>query len=379
MFTTMRSRLRRLPLLLGLLVLASCGKTKQDVFHPSGKTADKINTLQIPVFIAAGVVGVIVAALLIVVMVTGHRRASAGVDDPKQIHGNFIAEITWTILPFVILVAVAIPTVVTILDISRTPKDAMHVKVYGQQWWWSYEYDLNGDGTPEIVTANELVLPVGQDVQLDIQSRDVIHSFWIPELAGTRDAVPGRVQTTQIRADKVGEYYGQCKEFCGLSHANMRAKAVVLSQADFDKWLQDQQKPAATPASGTDAALGLATFSGKCASCHQINGVNEVEGKAALVAGHAPNLTHLMSRTVFASAQFDLYVPGPDGKLVFNRNQLESWLRNPTTLLPMAADKQRGMPNLNLSETEIDDLIAYLSTLGPYPADAAPPTSNGGK
>ena len=373
----MRSRLRRLPLLLGLLVLASCGKTKQDVFHPAGKTADKINTLQIPVFIAAGVVGVIVALLLGVVIVTGHRRASAGDDDPAQIHGNTKAELAWTIVPFLILVAVAIPTVFTILDISRTPKDAMHVKVYGQQWWWSYEYDLNGDGTPEVITANELVLPVGQDVQLDIESRDVIHSFWIPELAGTRDAVPGRVQTTQVRADKVGTYFGQCKEFCGLSHANMRAKAVVLSQADFDTWLQEQEQPATKPADGTKAALGLETFTGKCASCHQINGVNEVEGKAALVAKHAPNLTHLMSREVFASAEFDLYTPGPDGKLVFNRNQLEAWLRNPTNLLPMKADEQRGMPNLNLTEEEIDHLVAYLSTLGPYPADAVPPTNGG--
>jgi cytochrome c oxidase subunit 2 len=378
MFTTMRSRLRRLPLLLGLLVLASCGKTKQDVFHPSGKTADKINTLQVPVFIAAGAVGVIVTLLLGLVIVTGRRRAKAGIDEPVQIHGNTKAELAWTIVPFLILVAVAIPTVFTILDISRTPKDAIHVKVFGQQWWWSYEYDLNDDGKPEVITANELVIPVGQDIQLDIESRDVIHSFWIPELAGTRDAVPGRIQTTQVHAEKVGEYYGQCKEFCGLSHANMRAKAIVLSQADFDAWLQEQQEPAPTPEEGSAAALGLETFSGKCASCHEIDGVNDVEGKAALVAKHAPNLTHLMSREVFASAQFDLYTPGPDGKLVFNRNQLEAWLRNPTNLLPMKADEQRGMPNLNLTEEEIDHLVAYLSTLGPYPADAVPPTTNGG-
>jgi cytochrome c oxidase subunit 2 len=374
----MRSRLRRLPLLLGLLVLAACGETKQDVFHPEGTTAKKINDLQVPVFIAAGVVGVIVAILLGVVIVSGRRRAKSGAEDPTQIHGNTKAELTWTIIPFLILVAVAIPTVFTILDVSRTPKDSMHVKVYGQQWWWSYEYDTNGDGTPEVITANELVLPVDQDVTLDIESRDVIHSFWIPELAGTRDAVPGRLQTTQIHATSVGEFYGQCKEFCGLSHANMRAKAVVLSQADFATWLAEQEQPAAKPADGTDAAIGLETFNAKCASCHQINGNNEVEGKAALVSGHAPNLTHLMDRKVFASAQFDLYVPGPDGKLVFNRNQLEAWLRNPTNLLPMKADEKRGMPNLNLTEQEIDHLVAYLSTLGPYPADAVPPTTNGG-
>ena len=113
----MRSRLRRLPLLLGLLVLASCGKTKQDVFHPAGKTADKINTLQVPVFIAAGVVGVIVAVLLVGVIVTGRKRTKAGAEDPAQIHGNTKAELAWTIVPFIILVAVAFPTVFTILNI----------------------------------------------------------------------------------------------------------------------------------------------------------------------------------------------------------------------------------------------------------------------
>jgi cytochrome c2 len=108
-------------------------------------------------------------------------------------------------------------------------------------------------------------------------------------------------------------------------------------------------------------------------TCHQVDGVNEVEGKAILVAKNAPNLTHLMSREVFASASYPLYVRNPDGQLVFNRNQLEAWLRNPSALIPMAPDEQRGMPNLQLSDSEIDQLIAYLSTLGPYPAGATVP------
>ena len=365
--------IRRLLLIPALFALSSCSG-KQNVFSPEGPVAKKINDLQVPVFIAAGVVGVIVGAMLIYVMVTGTRRAQRDdSEEPVQIHGNTRLELAWTMIPFLILVIVAFPTVFTILNISHRSADAMKISVYGQQWWWSYEYDLNGDGKPEIITANDLVLPVNQKVELQVHSRDVIHSFWIPALAGTRDAVPGRTQYLELEASKVGTFDGQCKEYCGLSHANMRARAVVMSQSDFQQWLTDNQKDAPTPPAGSEAAKGLATFTTKCSSCHEIQGVNKVEGNAALVAKHAPNLTHLMGRDVFASASFPLYVTNTSGERVFNRNQLEAWLRDPPGQLPMAPDEQRGMPNLHLSDSEIDQLVEYLQTLGPYPQGVTPP------
>jgi cytochrome c oxidase subunit 2 len=308
------------------------------------------------------------------VIVTGKRRAKQDDgDDPKQIHGNTRIELAWTIIPFLILLAVAVPTVGTIIDISHRSADAMRINVYGQQWWWSYEYDINNDGVTDFVTANELVIPTGKKIELHVRSRDVIHSFWIPALAGTRDAVPGRDQLLELSATTPGRYDGQCKEFCGLSHANMRAVAVVKTPEDFDAWVQGQLPDAATPAPGTEAAAGLDTFKTKCASCHEIKGVDHVEGQAPLVSGHAPNLTHFMSREIFASGSFPLYLTDANGQLVFNRNQLEAWLRNPPKLLPMAAAEGRGMPNLQLSDAEIDRLIAYLSTLGPYPEGATVP------
>ncbi len=235
-------------------------------------------------------------------MVTGRRRRRTDDDDPKQIHGNTRVEIGWTIVPFLILLAVAIPTVATLISIDRTPANAMKISVYGQQWWWSYQYDVNGDGDPDVVTANELVIPAGKPVTLEVQSRDVIHSFWIPALNGTRDAVPGRVQTLQIVADHPGVFQGQCKEFCGLSHANMRARAVAMTPSDFDQWLSDQQTGAADAGRRFAGRRRASTCSRPSArSATRSTPSTTSKGTPRWFPGYAPNLTHLMSRTVFAS------------------------------------------------------------------------------
>jgi cytochrome c oxidase subunit 2 len=247
--------------------------------------------------------------------------------------------------------------------------------VYGQQWWWSYQYDLDHDGKSEIITANDLVIPVGEPVNLRLNSRDVIHSFWAPKLNGKRDAVPGRTHPLTLEADKAGTYVGQCTEFCGLSHAYMRIRVIALDRGDFDAWVEHQREDTTKP-EGALAQEGLAQFRTNCSQCHLARGEDGgnsdlYDGSAELVSGVAPDLTHFATRGAFAGAVYDLWkdVDG-DGIVTFdeigkelNVPDLEAWLRNPPKQKPMDAGGRRGMPNLNLTEDQIDALVAYLSQL----------------
>ena len=271
-------------------------------------------------------------------------------------------------------------SVLTLLDLEEEPPDSMQVTVVGQQWWWEYQYDVDGDGAVDIFTANDLVIPAETPVALTIQSRDVIHSFWIPALNGKRDAVPGRESPLIIEADEPGVFRGTCTEFCGLSHAYMRMRVVALSESDYAAW-QDNQLEGAEVPSDDKAEEGMELFRTTCSRCHLASGpggneeLREEEGieGAELVAGAAPNLTHFASRGTFAGAIFDLWVDVDGsgeieadevgGEGVFNVADLEKWLRDPPAEKPMAAGQSRGMPDLDLTEEQIDTLIAYLRTL----------------
>lgn len=368
--------------LTGLLAGCAAEGKPLDIFQGDGSQSQIINDLQIPVFWIAVVVGVLVMAAVLLIVVK--FRAKPDDDDlPAQTHGALGLELGWTLLPAVLLAFVAVGTVVTIFDLAETPEDAIEIDVYGQQWWWGFEYDVDQDGEIDITTATEMVIPAGQDVVVNIKSRDVIHSFWIPALNGKKDAVPGRTHQLNIQADEPGIYRGQCTEFCGLSHSRMQMRVIALPQDEYDAWVENQLQDAATP-TDAEAVAGLELFQGQCATCHQINGVDEVEF-AAQVSGAAPNLTHLMTRSTFAGGILDMYAEAnagdPDYDLdgipynelpeegTFERNQLEAWLRNPEAEKPMAPNPTqysqygRGMPNLNLTEQQIDQLVAYLETL----------------
>ncbi|MGA0064814.1 MAG: cytochrome c oxidase subunit II [Ilumatobacteraceae bacterium] len=385
-------------LLTGVVVTASCARNApQDTWAPKGPNAQMIDDLQKPVFATAGVVG------LIVILAVGWvlwRYKDRGQPIPEQTHGNPVVEITLTIIPALILAVIGVFTVRVVFDLAKTDDTEMIINVTGQQWWWEYDYPVQNEFgiTQPIVTSGQLVFPAGTKVLLRETSRDVIHSYWIPALNGKRDAVPGRIHTLRLEANEPGIYAGQCTEFCGLSHANMRMEAIALSKEDFAKWVANQQAPYVSPADGTLAKEGEGVFLNQCVRCHQVDGLQRPDGTLAIAApdenvwsGAAPNLTKLMTRNTFAGAMFDMLTPAcrPGvwnassdtfgekylagvGEECLNVNDMRAWLRNAPEVKPMYANpaqlditngKVRGMPNLGLSEADIDKLVAYLLTL----------------
>ncbi len=388
----------RIAAALGLaLLVAGCAEdAPQDMWQPAGPNAQSIYDLSLPVFIIAGVIGVIVMVFIAIIVVKFRDRGQAL---PEQAHGRPTLEIILTIIPALILIGVAIPTVGTIMALNDTSDTECVINVTGQQWWWEIDYPTQagcGAGIDEpIVTSGQMVIPIGTPVLVRGTSRDVIHSWWIPRLNGKRDMVPGRVHTNRIEADEPGIYAGQCTEFCGLSHANMRMEVIALTPEDFEAWKLNQIKPYESPAAGTLAAAGEQTFISQCARCHQVNGLEDASGAPivsrpdlSVYSGAAPNLTHLMTRNTFAGAAFNLLSPECRPKVwdapsemvgeeylkgvtpdCLNSVELREWLRNAPAKKPMYADPNklqatnglvRGMPNLALSEAQIDELVAYL-------------------
>jgi cytochrome c oxidase subunit II len=380
----------------GLVAAAGCASdAPQDTWQPAGDNAQKIHNLQWPVFAIAGVVLVLVAAAIGWAV---YRYRDRGQPIPKQTHGKPVLEIGMTIVPAIILIGIAIPTVGTLFALARTDDTECVVNVTGNQWWWEMDYPTQDGcgGIPEpIVTSGQLVIPTGTNVLVRGTSRDVIHSWWIPRLNGKKDMVPGRVHTVRLQADEPGIYTGQCAEFCGLSHANMRMEVVALSAEDFATWKENQLAEYTPPEEGSLAATGEQTFIGQCSRCHQVNGLVNADGGPVIAtpedfvwSGAAPNLTNLMTRNTFAGASFDLltedcrddvweaspeefgarYLEGVSEECL-NAVDLREWLRNAPEKKPMYADaeqltetdgKTRGMPYLALSEDQIDEIIAYL-------------------
>jgi len=400
--------------LLGLvLLLGGCASDAPlDTLEPKGPEARLIDNLSNWVFAAAAVVFVVVEVGIVYLLVRFRSRGDDDDDElPEQTHGVLKLELGWTIVPTMILGVVAVGTMVTLFDLADRPEDALEVSVTGQQWWWEFGYDVDGDGEADFVTPNEMVVPADVPVNVDITSRDVIHSFWIPSLNGKMDAVPGRNSPLTLQADDPGSYWGQCTEYCGLSHANMRMRVIALAPDDYDEWLDNQMLQADGSALTGVAAEGRDLFTSQCSTCHLIDGVNDEDtvrasaealseetgepvdeetlafndGTALTVSGSAPDLTHMMTRSTFAGSLFrmydgsdaadiaDRYLDLPqDG--VFNRQAMEAWLQNPPAEKPMDAEAPptrdtpedelpRGMPDYNLSAEQIDQLIAFLRTL----------------
>lgn len=315
------------------LVLAACGHAPQSELTPAGPVArTELQLIGLGFWIMVGIGGVVFILLFLIILRFRVRKGDEEL--PAQIEGNNRLEFTWTLIPLVLLAILAVPTVKDMFTVSAAPAhaNALPVKVVAHQWWWEFDYP-----SLHIVTATEMHIPAGRPIDLSIESADVIHAFWVPELAGKTDAIPGRVNKMWLEASKPGDYSGQCAAFCGTDHALMRFQVIADTTGGFNTWVHEMQHPNVTPRSAA-AKAGQKVFATEgCSGCHTIDGTPY---KGTL----GPNLTNLGLRTTIASA----IMANNDANLV-------RWITNPQALMP-----GNDMPKLNLTPTQIHDVSAYL-------------------
>lgn len=358
-----------LGLLAGLsALLTGCATLPQNPLDPKGPVAEAQTSLLMTSLWVAAVIGAIVTILLVIVVL--RFRAKPGQTEvPKQIHGSTKLEILWTAIPIAILIAIAIPTVqANFATMGRLENPDMTIKVVGHQWWFEFQYP-----DQKITTANELIIPVGKKVSVELISDDVIHSFWIPQLAGKTDVIPNRLNHMWLQADETGLYYGQCAEFCGDSHAKMRFRVRVVSDQEYTAWVETRlaQQKGLPDSTDADIAAGRALFEGKvttgvskvtgkpipkvaCASCHAIDGTS-AQGKTA------PNLSNVGNRNTVAAGILENY--GADGKFdaALQAENLKKWIRNPVSFKPGTV--MPSHPESKLTDKELGQIVKYLQSL----------------
>jgi cytochrome c oxidase subunit 2 len=334
-----RPTIHRAAAILCLLALSGCGGW-QSVLDPQSAQARHLADLFWFFLIVCAVVwGLVVLALMVVL-----RRRRAAVDDarddtPARQRRKTVIVSALVALTAIILVIFTFASFYATRDFAWADTGALKIKVTGQQWWWQVEYQ---DHNPSLIfaTANEIHIPTGRHVTFDLEANDVIHSFWVPNLMGKQDLIPGRKNYLTLEADHPGVYRGQCAEFCGLEHAHMAILVFAQTPRDFEKW-RNLQLQSARPPSSAEQRRGLEVFLGSpCASCHTIQGVG---------AGgqFGPDLTHFGSRTTLAAAS----IPNTPAALA-------SWIADPQALKPGA-----NMPQVSLSVADRAAIVAYLEGL----------------
>lgn len=230
-------------LLTTALLFTACDafSSPQNTFNPAGKVAeDQKADFLLVTWIALPIMILVLAACVILPVAFMRKKGDPGL--PKQIHGNTALELTWTIIPAILLAFIAVPTVAGIADLGREPSaDALEVKVTGQRFSWLFEYpEVEAGGAPLSSDPNVLRIPVGREIALRLYSIDVNHSFWIPKLAGKTDVINNHPNKMWIRADEAGTFKGQCAEFCGLQHSDMRFEVIAMPEDEFNAWVADQ-------------------------------------------------------------------------------------------------------------------------------------------
>ena len=309
-----------------------------------GEGAEGANFIQLfTVFMIVCTVMYLIVAIALIAAVWRRRNAALTLDNRRHHESSSAvrpALIGWTALIAVGLIGLTVASFFT--DRSNAANGnspQLSLTVTANQWWWDVEYN-SPDASKTVRTANEIHLPVGVPVEVKLKSNDVIHSFWIPNLAGKQDLIPGRETDAQLLPRKTGLYRGQCAEFCGIQHAQMALDVTVESKADFERWYTAQLQPAAAPADPLQRA-GYNYFNTReCASCHNISGT-PATGQVA------PDLTHFASRRSIAA-----------GALPMNTGNLYGWVADPQSQKP-----GNRMPTVGLKADDLHALVAYLETL----------------
>lgn len=334
------------------LLISACsnlaiGPTKTpSTLNPHGPAAAHLAELWWVMFGFGAAVFLLVVVLLFAAVLRGRRATSATEPDHESLdtarHWPILGGI---LLPLVVIGIVFGYNIYTLAAVENpNTKAEVQIQVVGRRWWWEVKYPEES-----VITANEIHIPVGKPVEIKLQTADVIHSFWVPELHGKMDLIPTRINKIVIQADQAGVYRGECAEFCGLQHAHMGLMVVAQSQADYDNWLKAQQQPAADPAEPT-ALQGQQVFlSTGCVFCHTVRGLEEKEkeiDRSSVDLG--PDLTHLDSRLTIAGASLEK-----------NRGNLAGWIVDAQHVKPGSL-----MPQMdNIDSEELQALLAYLETL----------------
>jgi cytochrome c oxidase subunit 2 len=304
------------------------------ILDPSSRGATEISQLFYVILTVATVVFVGVEGLLFYSIFRFRNRPAS---EAVQVHGNTKLEIAWTTVPAIILMVLLGFTLRTMASVRAPVQgEALKIKVIGHQWWWEFQYPEWG-----IKTANQLYVPVNRPIQVELESFDVQHGFWAPQLFGKMDALPGHLNKMNFTVTEAGRYGAQCTQMCGEQHAMMRFEIIAVSASQFSDWALKQIKEADAP-TDESAVRGLALVEKNCAACHSVNGT-----KAVGAVG--PNLTHLWSRDFIAGG-------------ILNRTpeNITKWVHNAPSVKPGTI-----MPSFTatLSDQDVSDIVAYLSTL----------------
>jgi len=310
------------------------------IFRPESTPAHSIHELSMLVLAITGIIFAVVFGLIVYALVRYRRRPDDDGGEPAQVYGSTQVEIAWTVTPVLIVVVLSLTGARAIDRIQNTPRPAtsLDVTAVGHQWWWEFRYPSLG-----IVTANELHVPVSDPANptptfLKLLSADVVHSFWVPRLAGKMDLIPNRVNEMWIAPEKPGLYLGQCAEYCGTQHAKMLLRVYVHAREDFDRWAGEQRQAGAQSQNVAEGRRIFETTS--CISCHAVGGT-------VGTGTFGPDLTHLMSRETLGS-----------GAAPNTPENLRTWIESPEHAKPGSL-----MPAMNLTRRELDELVAYLETL----------------